>query len=460
MAKKVIIIGGGPGGYVAAIRLSRLGFETTLIEKERIGGVCLNHGCIPTKALYRSAQVFRTAKELDQFGLELQGEVKPQGEKIRQRKNDVVDTLVGGIEQLLKSSGVQVILGEAHIEGPGMVRVNGETLSYDKLIVATGSTSFVPPIPGIDSPGVVTSTELLDADTLPEHLVIIGGGIIGMEFAGIFAAFGCKVTVLEALPNILAGMDSELVKRMKPMLKKQGIEVHTAMAVEEITTQEGVLTVKAQGKKDSLQLTCDRVLVATGRKARVTGFGLENLPVEIQRKGIVVDEYFRTTAENVYAIGDVNGLWQLAHVASAQGEYVADLLAGEKPHLGKMVPGCVFLFPEMSSVGWTEDRLKEEGIPYKSSKFMFGANGKAQTLGEPEGLIKVLADEDNRLLGVHILGPHASDLIAEATLACEKGMRVEDLKPVIHAHPTLSESFYESVMGLTGDAVHMIQTRR
>lgn len=460
MAEKVIIIGGGPGGYVAAIRLNNMGFQTTLIEKNKVGGVCLNVGCIPTKALYKSAEVFNQANKLESYGLDFEGTVKPNADKIRERKNQVVDTLVSGIEKLLSSAGVEVIFGEARISGRNSVAVNGETLHFDRLIIATGSSSFIPPIKGVEHEGVVTSTELLDFREIPEELVIVGGGVIGMEFAGIFASFGTKVTVLEALPGILPGIDGEIVKRLKPLLKKKNIEVMTSVMVKEIIKDGGKLKVIMDGKKGIVEVSGDQVLISTGRRANVKNLGLEEVGIETGRTGITVNEHFMTNIDGIYAIGDVNGKWLLAHAASAQGEYVAEHIAGEHPVIGKFVPGCVFVFPEIASVGYTEEQLKAENLEYHTSKFLLGANGKALSMGEGEGLVKVISDMDYKIIGVHIMGAHASDLIHEGLLACEKGMTVDDLKSVIHAHPTLAEAFFESVMGLKGEAVHMVQARR
>lgn len=460
MSNKVVILGGGPGGYVAAIRLRQLGFETTLIEKNRVGGVCLNVGCIPTKALYKSAEILNYASHLDSFGLDFEGTVKPNADKIRARKNQVVDTLVSGVEKLLSSAGVEVIYGEGRLTSTNTLMVNDTVVEFDKLIIATGSSSFIPPIKGVESEGVVTSTELLDFELIPEELVVVGGGVIGMEFAGIFASFGSKVTVLEAMPSILPGVDGEIVKRLKPILKKKGIEIITSAMVKEIKKDGQKLIVSMDGKKGTIEIPGDQVLISTGRKPNIDALGLEELGMETNRKGIVVDEDFKSSIENIFAIGDVNGKWLLAHAASAQGEYVAEYIAGKNPKIGKFVPGCVFLFPEVASVGYTEEKLKEEGIEYHVSKFMLGANGKALTMGESDGLVKVLCDSDYKIIGVHIMGAHASDLIHEGLLACEMGMTVEELKHVIHAHPTLAEAFYESAMGLKGEAVHMVQQRR
>lgn len=460
MSNKVVILGGGPGGYVAAIRLRQLGFETTLIEKNRVGGVCLNVGCIPTKALYKSAEILNHASHLESYGLDFDGIVKPNAHKIRERKNQVVDTLVSGVEKLLSSAGVEVLYGEGKLLSSNSVSVNGDVIEFDKLIIATGSSSFIPPIAGVHHEGVVTSTELLDFESIPDELVIVGGGVIGMEFAGIFASFGSKVTVLEAMPNILPGIDGEIVKRLKPILKKKGIEIITSAMVQEISRDGQKLHVTMEGKKGPVIISGDQVLIATGRRPNTQDLGLEEIGVEMNRKGIVVDDHFRTSQENIFAIGDVNGKWLLAHAASAQGEYVSEYLAGKNPKMGSFIPGCVFLFPEVASVGYTEEQLKEQGIEYHVSKFMLGANGKALTMGEGEGLVKVISDQNFKIIGVHIMGAHASDLIHEGLLACEMGLSVDDLKHVIHAHPTLAEAFYESVMGLKGEAVHMVQSRR
>lgn len=460
MAEKVVILGGGPGGYVAAIRLRQLGYDTTLIEKNRVGGVCLNVGCIPTKALYKSAEVFNHASELESFGLDFEGSIKPNADKIRERKNDVVNTLVSGVEKLLSASGVQVIYGDGKLRTEKTLEVDGHTIDFDKLIIATGSSSFIPPIKGVDSEGVVTSTELLDFSAIPEELVVIGGGVIGMEFAGIFASFGSKVTVIEAMPSILPGIDGEIVKRLKPLLKKKGIEVITSAMVQEIRKEGSKLFVTMEGKKGLVDIAGDQVLIATGRRANTAWLGLEEIGLEFDRKGIIVDEHFRTNIKDIFAIGDVNGKWLLAHAASAQGEYVAEFIAGKAPKIGKFIPGCVFLFPEVAAVGYTEEQLKEQGKEYITSKFMLGANGKALTMGEGDGLVKVISDVDHKVIGVHIMGAHASDLIHEGVIACELGLGVEEIKHVIHAHPTLAEAFYESIMGLKGEAVHMVQSRR
>lgn len=460
MEKSIIIIGGGSGGYVSAIRLSRLGNKVVLIEKDRIGGTCLNYGCIPTKSLYRNAEVYSSLKDLESFGIGSEGDFTLDISKVQERKQGITDTLVGGIEQLLKANNVKVIKGEARILAGSRVSVDGEEMSYDRLIIATGSSSFVPPIKGADREGVITSTEMLEFSEVPENLVIIGGGVIGMEFAGIMNAFGSKVTVVEALPSILPGIDSEMVKRMNPMLKKKGIEVFTSAMVSEIIEEDGVLKVLATTKKGEMSFIGSKVLIATGRKPNTGGFGLEEIGIDFDRKGIRVNEHFETNIPGIYAVGDVNGKLLLAHAAAAQAEYVAEHISGHEARIGRNIPACVFMYPELAMVGMTEDTLKENGIAYTSSKFLFGANGKALTMGHGEGLVKVLCDENEKVVGVHILGAHASDLIHEAVVIVEKGLTVEEIRPMVHAHPTLSEGFYEAVLGLKGEAVHLVPPRR
>jgi dihydrolipoamide dehydrogenase len=459
MGKKIVIIGGGSGGYVSAIRLSRLGNEVVLIEKDKLGGTCLNRGCIPTKALYGSAEALHAARSLDSFGIRIDGPIVIDSSRIQERKAEVVGSLVSGVTQLLKANGVRVVEGEARILD-GRVLVLNEELKYDNLIIATGSTPVVPSIKGAEQEGVVTSDELLGFEEIPREIVIIGGGVIGMELAGIMNAFGSKVTVLEAMPSILPMVDSEIVRRLSPVLKKSGIEIVTGATVSCIDSVDGRLNVSYSTKKGEETRSADKVLLSVGRRPNLEGLGLEEAGIAYDRKGIIADENFETSVKGVYAIGDVNGKVLLAHAASAQAEYVSELISGNEARIGRFIPSCVFMFPEIAQAGETEDQLKASGIEYQVSKFQFGANGKALAMGHGEGVIKVLGDKDGRLLGVHILGPHASDLIHEAVVMMENGQGVEDAGVIIHAHPTLSEALHEAVMGLAGDAVHLMPLKR
>lgn len=461
----VVIIGGGPGGYEAAIRGSQLGLKVCLVEKDSLGGTCLNRGCIPTKALYRNAEIVNTLKNIDEYGISIEG-YSVDISRIQERKQNIVNQLVGGIEQLLKANKIEVLTGIGSIKDGNTVTVvfeNGEKrdLGTKNIIIATGSKAFLPPIPGADTPGIYTSDDILNFSELPESLAIIGGGVIGMEFAGIFNSLGSKVTVIEFLPSILAQIDSDLTKRLGVSLKKKGIDIHTSTKVTKIEKKDDGFIVFAEGKKGEIQVPAEKVLISTGRMPVTEGLNLEAVEIDFDRKGIKVDKNFRTNLKNVYAIGDVNGKMMLAHAASHQGIAVIEEIAGIiTDETAKPVPGCVFIFPEIATAGITEDEAKNLGIEYKVSKFLFGANGKALALGETEGMMKVLSDKNNTIIGVHIMGPHASDLIHEGTLAISKGLNVDDIAQTIHAHPTLSEAFLEAVLGLKGQAIHMVPSRK
>ena len=465
MQADIIVIGGGPGGYVAAIRGAQLGAKVILIEKDKIGGTCLNYGCIPTKTLFKNAEVMNTLKHASDLGFELEG-FSYNVQKIQERKNNVISQLVGGIEQLLAANQVTVIKGTAEFVDAKTLRVYqavGEetVVSGDKIIIATGSRSYIPNIEGMSLEGVYTSKELLDFDAVPEKLVIIGGGVIGMEFACIFQELGSEVTVVEYANSILPLIDSDITKRFTASLKKRGMTIHTSTKVCKIEEVEGGLSVIAEGKKGEVVIPATAVLVSTGRTPVLEELKLEAVGVKHHQCAIEVDSHLMTNVEGIYAIGDVNGKMMLAHAASHQGLAVIEEIMGIE-HKGnhELVPNCIFVLPEISSVGITEDMAVEKGIPYKASKFLFGANGKALSIGEPEGFVKVISDPDDKIIGVHIMGPHASDLIHEGTLAISQGLTANDIGNTIHAHPTLSEAFVEAVMGLKGEAIHMVPPRK
>ena len=460
MQKRIVVIGGGPGGYVAAIRGAQLGAQVTLIERHKIGGTCLNYGCIPTKTLYKNAELLNTLKHIDDFGISV-GEVSIDVDKIQKRKDEVVTQLVTGIEQLIKVNDIDVIQGSASFVSEDTILVtkeDGETfhITCDDIIVASGSKPSMLPLEGVDLPGVITSKELLEFESVPKRLVIIGGGVIAMEFAGIFAAMGSEVDVVIRSDRFLKEVDSEITKRFAPFLKKKGINLHKNVSFVRIEKTEDGLALVGETKKGEVKFPADQILVSTGRSPVLEGLNLEAAGIEYTRKGITVDDHYKTTAKNIYAIGDVNGKIMLAHAASHQGIAAAEAIMGIE-HKGnhEVVPNCIFVFPEISSVGLSEDEAAEKGIEIKKSKFMFGANGKALSIGEPEGFIKVISDMDDVILGVHIMGPHASDLIHEGALAITSGLKVDDIANTIHAHPTLGEAFAEATMGLKGEAIHM-----
>ncbi len=469
MVKNIAVIGAGPGGYVAAIRGAQLGANIYLIEsgKQGIGGTCLNRGCIPTKTYFRNAEIMSTIKNSEEFGITVDG-FHLDGKALQERKNKVVNQLKGGIESLIKSyDNIELISGKASIKDKNTIMVqcdNGEEreISVDNIVIATGSEPTMTETKGVDLEGVITSDDLLDMEEIPETLIVVGAGVIGVEFASIYNGLGSNVILLAS--RMLKNADMEVRKRITPYLKRQGIDVYMDIRAKEIIKEGDKLRVVAKYKtKDKeVEVVGDKVLIASGRGAVVEGLNLDGVGIEYTHKGIHVNDDFETNVEGIYAIGDVNDVGiQLAHVASSQGVYVMEKLMGIKPEINLDVyPNCVFCLPEVAHVGLTEEEAKEKGIEFKSSKFLFGANGKALTLGETDGFIKVLADENNKIIGVHIIGPHANDLIHEGALAIANELNVEHIAKTIHAHPTLSEAFAEATLGLNDQAIHMAKPRK
>lgn len=468
MSKRIAIIGAGPGGYVAAIRAAQLGADVYLIENRDVGGTCLNRGCIPTKTYFRNAEIMSSLKRANEFGITVDG-YKLDGKALQERKQNVVNNLVTGIEKLISSyKNIEFIAGTAALKDKNTVAVElkdggNREVEADNIIIATGSYPQMTETKGVDLDGVITSDELLALDHIPETLIVVGGGVIGLEFASIYKELGSHVILLAS--RILKDSDKEIGKRLTPMLKKQGIETYVDIRAKEITKEGDKLKVLAKYKEkdEEIEVAGDYVLIASGRGPLIEGLNLEGVGIESNRKGIVVNDDFETTVEGIYAIGDVNSKGiQLAHVASAQGEYVVEKIMGHNPDIVlEHFPSCVFTMNEVAQVGFTEEQLKEKGIEYKTSKFMFSANGKALSLGEPEGIIKILAGkDDNKLLGVHILGAHANDLIHEGALAIANDMDASAITRTIHAHPTLSEAVHETALGLNDGAIHIAPKRK
>jgi dihydrolipoamide dehydrogenase len=465
MEKDLLIIGGGPGGYEAAIRAAQLGANVVLVEEDKLGGTCLNKGCIPTKALYKNAEVINSLKGMDEFGVTLDG-YNLDMTKVQSRKNEVVNKLVSGIDQLLQGNNVEVIKGKAYFKGNKVVEVvteNGKIeLSAKNIIIATGSLTSSVPVPGIELPGVITSDEILNLNEIPKSLAILGGGVVGVEFGGIFASLGTQVTIIEFLPKILYRLDDELSKKLTVYLKKQGIKIITGSALKEVHTADEGLKLIVGNDKGTQEITCDYLLSAAGRKPNVEGLCLELTDIEYDKKGIKVDSNYKTTVDGVYAIGDVIGGIMLAHVASEEGKVCVENIFGHSSKVNyNAIPSCVFTFPEAASVGITEGEAKEINVEYIIGKSMFGANGKALTMGEGEGFVKVLAEKtSHKILGVHIMGPHASDIVHDGLLAIQNELTVEDIKESVFAHPTLSEVFYEAVCGCIGEAIHSMPKKK
>lgn len=467
MTKKIAIIGAGPGGYVAAIKAAQLGAEVTLIENREIGGTCLNRGCIPTKAYFRNAKVLSSIRKSEEFGIKIDG-FQVDGKAILERKNNIVDNLVSGIEKLISSyKNIEFIAGTGKIENKNEVSVEllaggSRKVQVDHIIIATGSNPRMPETKGVDLEGVLTSDDLLELDHIPETLIVIGGGVVGLEFASIYKELGSNVILLAS--TILKKSDREISRRLTHLLKKQGIETYTDIRAKEILKEGEKLKVvaKYKNKDQEVEVLGDYVLVAAGRSPLVNGLNLDAVGIEYSNRGIKVDDNFETNTKGIYAIGDVNSKGiLLAHVASAQADHVVETIMGHEPSVYlEHFPSCVFTMPVVAQVGFTEEELKEQGIEYKSSKFMFSANGKSQTLGESDGIVKIVAGMDNKILGVHIIGPHADDLIHEGALAIANGLDSSAIKGTIHAHPTLSEAIHEAALGLDDEAIHIAPKRR
>ena len=462
MQYDVAVIGGGPGGYVAAIRASQLGAKTVLIEKEALGGTCLNRGCIPTKTLLTSVGKLKELKRASEFGLQADN-VGFDFAAIMERKNTVVRQLVEGVASLVKANGIECIYGNAVLAGDKSIIAStaDETmeLSADKIIIATGSQAAIPPIVGIDLPGVLDSDRLLEIQQIPESMVIVGGGVVGLEFAVIFQALGCQVTVVEMLPAILDRMDKDIITRIGVPLRKQGIKFLTSSKVKNIDKQGDKLVVNVDNAKGEEALVAEKVLICTGRVPVVYGLGLENAGVEYSKTGIDINDRLETSAEGIYAIGDVTGKSMLAHSASAAGIVAAQNALGQKESiLFTNIPACVFTIPELAAVGMTEREAIAEGFEVATGKFNFAGNGKAIALGETDGFVKIVADKNTKkILGMHIMGPHASDLIMEGAIAVTNGLTVEQLVHTVHPHPTLSEVLLECSESIFGNAIHQMK---
>ncbi len=467
----VVIIGGGPGGYVAALRARQLGATVALVEMERVGGTCLNRGCIPTKAMVRGAEVFKLAQEAAAFGVQT-GEVRLDLARFMARRDQVVETLVSGVERLLESGGVSLYAGHGRIAGGTAdgwrVVVGGrdgdeQDVIGRHVVVATGAVPAPLPIPGADLPGVLDSWDLLQRRELPRHLVVIGAGVIGMEMAGIFHALGSRVTIVELLPTILPPVDPALARRFAALVRQRGMALHTGARVTEIAQREdGWLGVVLETGRGSETVWGDRVLVATSRWPSTGDIGIEVLGVAMNGRAIAVNEYLETSVPGIYAIGDCIGGQMLAHVASYEGEVAVENMVGRRRRADyTVVPSCIFTMPEIADVGLTEEQAKEQGIACTVSMFPFTACAKALAQGETEGQVRLVCEEGSgKVLGLHIMGPHASDLIAEGALALRLGATARDIAELIHAHPTLSEAVMEAGKEQLGGAIHYQRRRR
>ncbi len=458
----VAILGAGPGGYVAALRAAQLGARVALVEKDRVGGTCLNVGCIPTKALVTSTELVLKARRADEFGVSIPS-ARPDPSSLMAYQRAVVDDLVGGVEQLLKARQVTLVQGEGRLVRPDTLRVAGTgEISARQVVLAPGSVTARPPIPGLDLPGVMTSTEALDITEVPERLIVVGGGVIGLEFACIYEALGSRVTILEMMPALLPGAtDEALARRLASLLRRRGMAIHTGAKVQAIEPVESGLRVAYDEAKGEGAVEGERVLVAVGRWPNTADVGLAEFGVKMNGRAIAVDEHLQTNLPNVWAIGDAVGGIMLAHKAMVDGRVVAENVTGGRRAVDyRSVPSVIFTRPEVASVGLTQAEARAQGADVKAVRFPFSANPRAQILGETEGLVKLVCEAGSgRVLGVHLMGAHATDLIAEGALAVQMGATADDLAWTTHAHPTLSESMLEAALGFRGAMIHFHSRR-
>jgi dihydrolipoamide dehydrogenase len=457
----VAVLGGGPGGYVAALVAAQRGARVVLIEKERVGGTCLNVGCIPTKVLTSVTELLVRAKGAGEFGLAIP-EARVDLPGLMAYKRKTVDQLVGGVEQLLKARRVTLIHGEAQLIQVDTLSIDDgkggrQEVSAQRIILAPGSVTATPPIAGSSLPGVLTSTGALEIETVPARLVVVGGGVIGLEFACIYEALGSQVTVLEMTPAILPGAtDEAIAKRLHVLLRRRGMEVQTSTVVQRIERIGETLRVFAATAGAETATDCDRVLIATGRWPNTQGMGFAEVGLGLKGRAIAADARLATNLPNVWAVGDAIGGWMLAHKAMVDGRVAAENATGGQRQVDyRSVPNVIFTRPEVASVGLTEAQARAAGSEVKVTQFPFSANPRARILGEPDGLARLICEAGSgRILGVHLLGPHVTDLIAEGALAVQTGVTADDLAWTTHAHPTLPEAMLEAALGFRDAAVH------
>ena len=468
MQYDVVVIGSGPGGYVGAIRCAQLGLKTAVIEKYKtFGGTCLNVGCIPSKALLDSSEHFHNAAHtFKTHGIEL-NDLSVNMPQMIARKNDVVNQNTAGIQYLFKKNKIDSFEGVGSFVDKNTIKITKEggeteTITAKNVIIASGSKPTALPFLPIDKKRIITSTEALNIQEVPKQMIVIGGGVIGLELGSVYARLGTKVSVIEFLPSIIATMDASLGKELQRVLKKQlGMEFYMNHKVTGASIEGETVTVTAQNAKgEEVKLEADYCIVAVGRTAYTAGLNLEALGIKTEERGnkIPVNEHLETAVPGVFAIGDVITGAMLAHKAEDEGIYVAERIAGQKPHINyNLIPGVVYTWPEVASVGYTEEQLKEKGSKYKAGSFPFKASGRAKASMDTDGFVKVLADADtDEILGVHMIGPRAADMIAEAVVAMEFRASAEDIARICHAHPTYTEAFKEAAMAATENrAIHI-----
>lgn len=449
----VVIIGAGPGGYVAAIRAAQLGARTILVERDKLGGTCLNVGCIPTKALLHSVEVLREAKEAEPFGVVVDG-VRPDIARMMKRKDDVVRQLVTGVGFLMKKNNVEVIQAEGRLLPDRVVQAGDRQIRAGNVILALGSVVARIPVPGLDE--YLVSDDAIALTEIPESMAVIGAGAVGLEFAYMYHRLGTKVTIIELMPQILPGVDEEIAGQLDRALRKDGIRIHTSARAQEARRVDGGWELDVATEKGVQKVTAQKVLMAVGRRPATQGAGLEELGIKLNRGAIVVDEHMRTSVPGVYAIGDVVGGLLLAHKASEEGKVAAENCCGLDSKMDyRTIPGAVYTDPEVATVGLTEAAAREAGYDVRVGRFPFRPLGKALAIGAREGMVKVVSDAKyGEILGIHMVGPHVTDLISEAVVAMHSEATVEEIGRAVHPHPTLSEALMEAALDAMGQPIH------
>ena len=452
----LVVVGAGVGGYPSAIQAARLGAKVAIVEQGAWGGTCLNLGCIPTKALIHGVEVLKTVREAGAFGVRVPDGVELDWGALQERKSKVVGGLTNGVQTLLKANGVEMVTGRGRLVGAGRVTVDGRDLSARAVVLAPGSAPARPPFPGAELG--LTSDDLLAVDHVPSSLVVIGGGVVGMEFASLFNLLGTDVTVVEMLDQLVTPVEPAIASRFQQLLQRRGIKFHLSTSVEAVEGGPGAFRVRFGGES----CEADTVLVATGRRPTTADMGLEEAGVTLERGAIRVDQHLRTSLEGVYAVGDATMISMLAHTASYQGEVAAVNALGDKRITADYtaIPSCIYTDPEIAFVGLSEAQAKASGQEVRTGTFPFTALGRAQILGETSGQVRLVADQDGYLLGATIMGPRATDLIAELTLALNQGLTAAEIAHTVHAHPTLPEAVMEAAMDVDGNAIHIVPRKR
>ena len=446
----LIVIGGGPAGYVGAIRAAELGAKVALVERSELGGTCLNWGCIPTKALLKSAQVYHYCKSAKSFGVAIEGEVKADLKAMVARSRQVAATTGRGVEMLLKKAGVEIITGSAELLSDHTIKVGEAVYEAKNILLATGASPREVPSILIDHNFVLSSRDALVLEELPETMVVVGSGAIGSEFAFLYASLGVKVTVVEYLPQFMPLLDAEVSAAAERAFRRQRITVMTDTAVKGVAVADGKCVVEVEQKGEAKQIVADKVLSAVGIKSNIEGLGLDKVGVQVERDKVVVDSEFRTSVSSIYAVGDIIASPALAHVASAEAVNCVERIFGLSPKAldYALTPACIFTTPEIASVGLTEEQAQKQGIEYKVARYNFASSGKAAAAGDRDGFVKLIFDAENKLRGAHIIGANVVEMLGEPSVAMALGATANDLATTIHAHPSLYEGIYEAAKSL------------